>query len=68
LFHRRPFALIPQGEKLYGFIRPFFSNLDRVADELQDGQARYIRIGASTIVSREHLPKLFRDVRKKIRG
>ena len=68
LFHRRPFALTPEGEKLYEFIRPFFSNLDRVADELQGGQTRHIRIGASTIVLREHLPELFRDVRKKFPG
>jgi DNA-binding transcriptional LysR family regulator len=68
LFHRRPFALTPEGEKLFEFIRPFFSNLDRVADELQGGQTRHIRIGASTIVLREHLPELFRDVRKKFPG
>jgi len=68
LFHRRPFALTPEGEKLFEFIRPFFSNLKKVADELQGGQARHIRIGASTIVLREHLPELFRDVRKKFPG
>jgi DNA-binding transcriptional LysR family regulator len=68
LFHRRPFALTPEGEKLFEFIRPFFSNLEKVADELQGGQARRIRIGASTIVLREHLPELFRDVRKKFPG
>ena len=68
LFQRRPFALTAEGEKLYEFIRPFFSNLEKVADELQGGQARHIRIGASTIVLREHLPELFRDVRKKFPG
>jgi DNA-binding transcriptional LysR family regulator len=68
LFHRRPFVLTAEGEKLYEFIRPFFSNLEKVADELQGGQARHIRIGASTIVLREHLPELFRDVRKKFPG
>jgi DNA-binding transcriptional LysR family regulator len=68
LFHRRPFALTPEGEKLFEFIQPFFSNLEKVADELQGGQARRIRIGASTIVLREHLPELFRDVRKKFPG
>ena len=67
LFHRRPFALTPEGEKLFEFIRPFFSNLARIADELQGGQARHIRIGASTIVLREHLPELFRDVRRNFR-
>jgi DNA-binding transcriptional LysR family regulator len=68
LFHRRPFALTPEGEKLFEFVRPFFLNLEKVADELQGGQARHIRIGASTIVLREHLPELFRDVRKKFPG
>ena len=68
LFHRRTFALTPEGEKLFEFIRPFFSNLDQVAGELQGGRARHIRIGASTIVLREHLPELFRDVRKKFPG
>jgi len=68
LFQRRPFALTPPGEKLFEFIHPFFSNLEKVAGELQGGRARHIRIGASTIVSREHLPELFRDVRKKFPG
>ena len=29
LFHRRPFALTAQGEKLYKFIQPFFSKIGR---------------------------------------
>lgn len=65
LFQRRPFKLTPPGEKLFQFIQPFFANVDKVADELQGGQARQIRIGASTIVLREHLPELFRAVRQK---
>jgi DNA-binding transcriptional LysR family regulator len=65
LFHRRPFSLTPAGEKLYRFIQPFFSNLDAVAGELQGGRTRQIRIGASTIVLRDHLPELFQSVRKK---
>jgi DNA-binding transcriptional LysR family regulator len=65
LFQRRPFALTPAGEKLFEFIRPFFSSLDRVAAEFQGGQARHFRIGASTIVLRDHLPKLLRGVRKQ---
>jgi len=65
LFQRRPFALTPVGEKLYKFIQPFFSNLDAVASELQGGKARQIRIGASTIVLRDHLPELVQNVRKK---
>ncbi len=65
LFQRRPFALTPAGEKLYKFIVPFFSNLDTIAGELQGGKARQIRIGASTIVLRDHLPAFFRTVRAK---
>jgi DNA-binding transcriptional LysR family regulator len=65
LFQRRPFALTPAGEKLYRFIQPFFSNLDAIASEVQGGQARQMRIGASSIVLRDHLPELFRQVRKK---
>src|SRR5580698_6997973 len=44
LFQRRPFALTPPGEKLYAFIQPFFSNLDKIANDLQGGQARNFRI------------------------
>src|ERR1051326_3928236 len=65
LFQRRPFALTPAGEKLYKFINPFFSNLDIIAGELQGGEPRQIRIGASTVVLRDHLPDFFRNVRKK---
>ena len=68
LFQRRPFALTPAGEKLYAFIQPFFANLDKIGDELQGGQSRHIRIGASTIVLRDHLPGLFQAVRKKFPG
>ena len=65
LFQRRPFALTPAGEKLHAFAAPFFAGLDKVAAELQGGQARHIRIGASTIVLRDHVPGLLRGVRKK---
>ncbi len=65
LFQRRPFALTAAGEKLFHFIQPFFANLDLVASELQGGKARQIRIGASTIVLRDHLPDVFQNVRKR---
>src|SRR5690242_6418461 len=68
LFQRRPFALTPAGEKLYEFIQPFFANLGKVVDELQGGRARLIRIGATTIVLREHLPDLFQNIQKKFPG
>lgn len=68
LFHRRPFALTAEGEKLYKFIQPFFSGLDKIAAELQGGEVRHIRIGASTIVLRDHLPGLLQAMRKKFPG
>ena len=68
LFQRRPFALTPAGQKLYQFIEPFFANLDVVTGELQGGKARQIRIGASTIVLRDHLPDFLRSVRRKFQN
>jgi len=68
LFQRRPFALTQEGEKLFAYIRPFFANLDQIASELQGGQARHFRVGASTIVLREHMPQLLGGVRKKFPG
>ena len=65
LFQRRPFALTPAGQKLYRFIQPFFSNLDSIASELQGGKAHQIRVGASTIVLRDHLPDMFQRMRQK---
>ena len=68
LFQRRPFALTPPGEKLYAFVQPFFSNLDKIAEDLQGGQARFFRVGASTIVLRDHLPHLLTGIQKKFPG
>src|SRR5580692_9421319 len=65
LFQRRPFALTPPGEKLYQFIEPFFSRLDEVSRELQGGATHQLRIGASDIVLRDHLPELLQAARKK---
>jgi DNA-binding transcriptional LysR family regulator len=65
LFQRRPFNLTPAGEKLYRYIEPFFANLDAMASELQGGKAHQIRIGATTIVLRDHLPELCQTVRKR---
>src|SRR3954464_10505649 len=68
LFQRRPFSLTPQGEKLYRFIQPFFSNLEGISTDLRGGKERHLRIGASTIVLRDHLPELVQNVRKKFPG
>ena len=65
LFQRRPFMLTAAGERLYRFIEPFFSGIDALALELQGGAVRQIRIGASDIVLRDHLPELLQTVRQK---
>ncbi len=65
LFQRRPFALTASGEKLFQFVEPFFTRLETVAADLQGGKARQIRIGASTIVLRDHLPDLFQKFAKR---
>jgi DNA-binding transcriptional LysR family regulator len=65
LFQRRPFALSPQGEELYQFIKPFFDHLQPMADKLRGGVSQHIRIGASEIVLRDHLPPVLQAVRKK---
>ena len=68
LFQRRPFALTAAGERLYEFITPFFSKLDAVATELRGGETRHFRLGAATMVLRDHLPKLLLGLHKKFPG
>ncbi len=65
LFQRRPFQLTAAGEKLYKFIQPFFANLDALAAELQGGKTHYIRLGASTIILRDHIPQFLQNIRKR---
>jgi DNA-binding transcriptional LysR family regulator len=56
LFQRRPFQLTPAGEELYQFIAPFFGNLSQMTEKLQGGTAHSIRVGASEVILRDHLP------------
>jgi DNA-binding transcriptional LysR family regulator len=63
LFHRRPFALTAQGEELYAFIKPFFDNLVPIAEKLRGGETQHLRIAASEIVLRDHLPALLQQMR-----
>lgn len=65
LFQRRPFALSPVGQELYQFIQPFFDNLQPVSDKLRGSAYQRIRIGASEVVLREHLPGVLQTVRRK---
>jgi DNA-binding transcriptional LysR family regulator len=65
LFQRRPFELTPAGDELYQFIAPFFGNLEQMTQKLQGGTAHSIRVGASEVILRDHLPGLVEEVRKK---
>ena len=64
LFHRRPFMLTPQGRELYDFVRPFFENLTPVAEKLRGGVASHLRVAASEIVLRDHLPAILQRLGK----
>ena len=66
LFQRRPFQLTPAGEELYAFVRPFFDDIDTMAEKIRGGgQFHHLRIGASEIVLRDHIPEPLQNVRKK---
>jgi len=65
LFQRRPFELTPGGQELFEFIAPFFGNLDHITEKLQGGTAHSIRIGASEVILRDHLPAVVEEVKKK---
>ena len=65
LFQRRPFALTAAGEELYEFIRPFFDNLQPLAEKLRGGAAQHVRVGASEVVLRDHLPAGLDALRRK---
>lgn len=64
LFHRRPFSLTSQGMELYDFVRPFFENLTPVAERLRGGIASHLRVAASEIVLRDHLPVILQHLGK----
>lgn len=68
LFQRRPFELTPAGEELYKFIQPFFENLEPIGEKIRGGLAQTIRIGASGVVFREHLPDLLSKARSEFPG
>jgi DNA-binding transcriptional LysR family regulator len=64
LFHRRPFALTDAGNELFAFIKPFFDNLGPMAEKLRGGEAQQLRVAASEIVLRDHLPSLLQQARQ----
>ncbi|MBG85470.1 MAG: LysR family transcriptional regulator [Verrucomicrobiales bacterium] len=65
LFQRRPFQLTPAGEELYEFVKPFFDGVETVAERLRGGAIQNIRVAATAIVLRDHLPEMLPHIRKK---
>src|ERR1700730_10343048 len=65
LFQRRPFALSPAGAELFGFIKPFFDNVDIVAEKLRQDSSPQLRIGAPSIVLHDYVPEILKRVREK---
>jgi DNA-binding transcriptional LysR family regulator len=63
LFQRRPFSLTPPGKELYDFIKPFFDNLTPMAEKLRGGVSQHLRIAASEIMMRDHLPEILHELR-----
>jgi len=65
LFQRRPFQLTAAGVALYGFIRPFFGNLQSFGNELRAVSPPPIRLAGSPLVLREFMPQLLKPVRRR---
>ncbi len=65
LFHRRPFELTDAGQKLFEFVVPFFSNLDKTADDLRGEASHRVRVGASHIILSDHMPAIMEKVREE---
>lgn len=65
LFERTPFRLTPAGEELYAFVAPFFDNLEAVGARLRKTAAPQLRIGASELALREHLPAIIGRLRSQ---
>ncbi len=68
LFERSPFKLTPAGVELDSFVRPFFENLGPVAIRLRTQLAPQLRIGASELVLRDHLPAVIQRMKQSHPG
>src|SRR5688500_3854277 len=68
LFERQSFQLTPEGQKLIAFAAPFFDQVDAVAASLQSRARAQLRISASELVLRDHMPAVMQQVKKKHPG
>ena len=65
LFERTPFRLTGEGEQLFAFVAPFFSNLDATAARLRKGTTQQFRVGASELVLRDHMPAVIQELKAR---
>lgn len=64
LFERNPFRLTRAGEELFGFVRPFFSNMENMAARLARSAAPALRVGAAELMLRDYLPRIARRLQE----
>jgi DNA-binding transcriptional LysR family regulator len=68
LFDRQPFQLTSAGEKLIAFAGPFFDQVDAVGASLHHREKVQLRISASELVLRDHMPAVIKRVKQKHPG
>jgi DNA-binding transcriptional LysR family regulator len=65
LFERSPFRLTAPGKKLLAHIEPFFAGLEPLAGQLRDEDRPELRLGASELVLRLHIPTVTHRLRTR---
>jgi len=65
LFERSPFRLTAPGKKLLAHIEPFFAGLEPLAARLRDEDRPELRLGASELVLRLHIPTVTHRLRAR---
>src|SRR5713101_3997499 len=53
------------GSELFEFIRPFFDNIDIVAEKMRQNSSPQLRIAAPSIVLHDYVPELLQKLRVK---
>ena len=65
LFERAPFRLTAPGRKLFAQIEPFFAGLHGLEAQLRDADRPELRLGASELVLRLHIPTVTQRLRSR---
>jgi DNA-binding transcriptional LysR family regulator len=65
LFERTPFRLTSPGRKLFAQIEPFFAGLAGLEAQLRDADRPELRLGASELVLRLHIPTVTQRLRSR---